>query len=1110
MKHSSIAKKKEVDIHNIRLVLMPHTELSDKGVAVFKYFTHLRNKNINASYYSYENFLEMAEARDVMDFRYKTESYDVANVISYGSEENTIEDYINWVSITLKYYADDINSFIIKKNEFTYNLLLSNYDKAKINIEEIESFSGKSLWSITNYLSILYFSQETQEYNNLSKKLFSISHELSRSYLNYEYIRCNNSISPERYHFFIGKMIEELRLSSDTDAESLLLYRHAFDPSFDYLDIPRIYKQTYEQRLIDLYCSFIKILSYLEIKGISIERCRQRIVSLSSMLKDRELKIISHRLFPDKQNATDELQQAYDVIINNYLIEDYSNVISIAESTLSKVPGFSVLYIPYIKSLIKKGERSNLNGLIGNITNNICSLFQEDNFEQRFEEINKLYHVLLHNPWAQVFSCILAEFNGSDSLNIPPKFNYLDNTSLYYNKLSLREDNTQYYYRDEVPEWRKNKYLAELNYYNNNYEKSLHFYNLINEKHNEQVKSKIIQCLFHLDKKEQAIEISCTELLNGKNPKSLPLVLLSKDIDNSSKYSADNNILLNKAVTLHYYNIYYNNEYVQTLSNICENYLENLGIYDVDQINHKEPIDTFMLEKILTLDVLDGISSIIENDADLLKCRLKINREILATESIHTKDEINKSIEEIRYIFYKTVVEVCSIEAGEGKIHVDKAALKNKILGDLNKFFNNITAETDREVEFKINENVDVFYTDSNEKLSYYTSEKLFINKTLDLLYFIFSSYSLDKLYGLDQSLNMGIRHGGLVNLLWSPLKNNNLAALKSNDTAFQPNPIWRNLFGYHKESVLIKVDNTLIDFNIRMHKLINGIKSKVNVNMGEFNSSDKWFNYLPDFDLQLSIATKIDSYTPEILLDEVFMYLDEYSDSILEKIRTNYIPELEKLIMDEIDSLERELNGLKINFVNLKRSISKSKVDMKDSLDILFKWFAWSGESKTPFDMKAAMNKAISAVEQFHSWMNITLIQKNYSNTQFKGKYFTDTVMILTLLFENAVKHSNFKDSCDINIHVYETDHRININVCNKIQTELNENEQRIIKSINDDLEKNILDNSTKDNGSGLYKVKKILTHHLKTDSSVHISCKDTEFKVIISFSKTSNIVHE
>ncbi|WP_206781930.1 hypothetical protein, partial [Klebsiella variicola] len=118
--------------------------------------------------------------------------------------------------------------------------------------------------------------------------------------------------------------------------------------------------------------------------------------------------------------------------------------------------------------------------------------------------------------------------------------------------------------------------------------------------------------------------------------------------------------------------------------------------------------------------------------------------------------------------------------------------------------------------------------------------------------------------------------------------------------------------------------------------------------------------------------------------------------------------------------------------------------------------------------------------------------------------------VMILTLLFENAVKHSNFKDSCHINIHVYESGAKININVNNKINAPLNSDEQKIIYDINEDLEKNIIDNSTKDNGSGLYKVKKILTHHLKTDSKVYISCKDTDFNVFISFSKIGNIIHE
>ncbi|RUP52765.1 hypothetical protein, partial [Klebsiella variicola] len=77
---------------------MPHIELSDKIEAVFKYLNQCRNKNIDASYYSYENFLEMPEAKEIMDFRYKTEDYDVADVTSYGTKESTIEVYINWVT----------------------------------------------------------------------------------------------------------------------------------------------------------------------------------------------------------------------------------------------------------------------------------------------------------------------------------------------------------------------------------------------------------------------------------------------------------------------------------------------------------------------------------------------------------------------------------------------------------------------------------------------------------------------------------------------------------------------------------------------------------------------------------------------------------------------------------------------------------------------------------------------------------------------------------------------------------------------------------------------------------------------------------------------------
>lgn len=95
------------------------------------------------------------------------------------------------------------------------------------------------------------------------------------------------------------------------------------------------------------------------------------------------------------------------------------------------------------------------------------------------------------------------------------------------------------------------------------------------------------------------------------------------------------------------------------------------------------------------------------------------------------------------------------------------------------------------------------------------------------LLYKITNAYTLDKLYGLDQSLNMGIRHGGFVNLLWAPLKRNNISAKKHDENKFSPNPVWRTDFGYFKDSILDGIDNALVEFNKKANAIINQAKIK-------------------------------------------------------------------------------------------------------------------------------------------------------------------------------------------------------------------------------------------------------------------------------------------
>lgn len=1108
MRPKSAERKKEENIFVMRKIISEHDTNESKTEHLLKYFNFMRTKDINGAYHSYKNFLELPESKDIMCNRYISFEENVSDLVSYSTKEQSLYDIINWVSITLEFFHIELNRYVQQRNVFSKALLLGDYELAETTLNEIEEYTGKSLWSNASRLNIYFFKQDTQEHNKLSKSVLSVPDQLSRSVLGYELIRCNRAISPERYHFFIGKMIEEFRLSDDNMAESILLYRHLFNPSIYFPEISNIYKSTYEQRLVDLYNSFIKILSYSEIHGDDLHQCKQRLLSITKKLKDRELEVLVSRLFDTTKTDKDKLQESYDKAIYLYLREDYLGVVKEVEKTLMDAPYFSVLYIPYAKSLNHLNHDGCLKGNINDIIRSIRLIYKEEQFEKNLEILSKLYYVLSHNNWATILSCVLSEYESSDNKVIPAKFNFVDNTSLYNNKLSLRENNESLVNDVDIPKWRRDKFHAELLYYKNDYSSSIKKYTSIQAEYSHQVKAKIIQCLYYLKQTDEAIHELCEALLTGRNPKSLPVVLLSRYINTNSEYTSNNTTLFNKAVILHFYSSFYNHEYNQTLSNICENYLENLNVFDSESITHNSKIEKFLIDRILTLDVLDGMSSILENDIDVLKCRLNINREILSNKIEYSEKDVDSAIEEVRQIFYKTVVEICSNEAGDGKIYVDKAGLKNKIINDVAKLFDDIHKESDKEISFDYNENVDVRYENTSSSMSYYSSDKNFVNQILDLLYLVYSAYALDKIYGLDQSLNMGIRHGGLINLLWYPLKNNDLAAIKSKENKFLPNPIWRNFFGYFQESALVKVDEALISFNYRVHKLVSEIKSKINVNIGEYGTNEKWFNYLPDYDMQLTTATKFDSYNSESFIEELFLHLDEYTESCLEVIQKTHIPDLEKQIMSEIDLLEVELTAIGITFINLKRAISKAKVEMKESLDLLSRWFTWTGESKTSFDFKAAIDKAISAVGQFHSWMTINLDQTIISDCQIKGKFFTDTVMLLTLLFENAVKHSYSKEFCNIEIVVKESESNISIIIKNNLEHELTDENLNTIKQINNDLESNRLDNFAKDNGSGLYKVKKIITHNFKADSKVLVTYKEREFTVNIDIDKSTNFL--
>lgn len=106
---------------------------------------------------------------------------------------------------------------------------------------------------------------------------------------------------------------------------------------------------------------------------------------------------------------------------------------------------------------------------------------------------------------------------------------------------------------------------------------------------------------------------------------------------------------------------------------------------------------------------------------------------------------------------------------------------------------------------------------------------------------------------------------------------------------------------------------------------------------------------------------------------------------------------------------------------------------------------------------------------------------------------------MILTLIIDNALKHSNPRDNYHITYNINEHNNSLQLSFTNTLDFDLQEEQCKKIVQINEDLAENRIDNSTKDNGSGIYKVKKIITHHLKVENKVTVVYSNKKFEVLI-----------
>lgn len=1067
----------------------------------------------NESNHILDNLMVIDGSNRILKQRYLCYDLNIAkNTISRRHPENSLQNEIQWLCKLLSYFYEDINSINDIKHEFEFEFLLGDIHNSQSLLNNIKKKYGTSAWLESSELSWMFFTENLKLHTDRIKEYDSIEDDLSKTILAYAGIKTTKSVSAERYVFSVGKMIEEVKLAEKDKNKfvELINFRHNFDASSEYLSLEEIIANESEGPLQDLYELLLKVLSHLYVKSFDLSSIKNELNLLKNKVNDRRLSLLVSNLLPSDDNINDEYEDYYLNATTAYLEENYLLSLKICFEVLNKEPTLGCFYELYIKSFlqVKKNERAQyeIKGVLGDILTTTSNILMGVDQENSLKILSKYQKVLSHYLWASQLNITLTKFNGGFSNEVFPYYEFTDATCIRNNPFSSKQINNviKCNTKINIPHWRASKFHAEQLFTAGQYTDAIKQYNVTldcaPEFYKVEITSKIIQSLHLNEQFTGSIKLLSKKIKNGLLGPMLPIRPIAERISQYCSYNIDTNELLDEVIILCEYNRCFTNKYMQDVSNICENILENAGIEkteDLDVCKRKLPF--YFFEKVLTLDVLKGIPTIFTSPLDMLIARHGIIRNLLDGTCKTNLSKRSVLLKENLSIISRVILNRCTTEIGSGKVYVERESIKTKLTEYVSTELKALQSISDKKFE-----TIEAASDNSN---LYHVSTNDFANKWVALVTYVLQEYSVDQVLGIDQSLNVGIRHGGMVNLLWGALKNNNLNADKQKDGKFLKNQQCTQDIKYYKDSIIKEVEKSIVRFNIQIDELISKAKKRVNVNIGELMEENTLFSYSFDLEYIQDISTKKEFYHSDLLLDELFSSLDSQTDEFLRIARDEFIPNLESEYLQACNNFKDEISQYKIEFLN--QSIATVKREAIEKMDTLKSYFQWRGVSNTNFVTETAIYKAEEIIKNINPWSNLKVnIDINNSPLIFNGEHFYGFVTLFTLLFENVTKHSSNTTECFVSISMKIDNDSLTISCSNPIHNMLTDQQVAQIEAINERVNTHYLDDASKESGSGISKVKRIISHDLNLNNHLEISCSRSEFKIYLQLFEIDKVV--
>ena len=1066
-----------------------------------------------------------------------------ATETNYLKIVNNLDKELEFSIAVVSSYKKNINEFINLKKDFEKNFFYGKYNKAQKILNLIFKNCGYSYWYFENMINFLEISKGNKAQKDYTKQI--IGNTDNGFFIRFILFYHSYKVSMKNKEEF-----EKLLSSFEDESEDVWIkdyVKYRFDYFNNYKEYPGkdvCVSMDLKMSIYDGYERIIKII--------------QEIISSEKEINKSSYQVIE-RFYQEFKNINDSrvqkigefLNEKITVIDNEVLMcfdlyekGEYLKCKNQCEKLFFNGTTNIEIFEIYITSCIKEKLDFNIleDSIIGKIFNLIRNLKLLREEPKIILDELKYYENIFSNSsigywirYTKDFICKgyyldkedvrLYQLN-TNNYDIKNLKNIFFTNDIYYflensNKNSSAFNLLEAFYNKDIlkikklsiPDERKNRYIFEIYFQNEEYEKALFIETQIVDLDNLSFNSILkyyIECYLKIENMEKVLELVVDKYIkNKKTHIFLPLKEALNKIENMLENDEISEKIKKMIEYPILYTIYSKEIHALDPSDKFGPYEDFLNFYKVkipsELIDKKIKKDiilkdiseeklNYYLENVCTIPVME-VSRDITGKAQVIEERLKICKYLIEN------NKSSKVMSEVINLNKQKLVRKGVLKLNQNKINLDISEIKNIIINNLKDRFDKYKLGLFSSSDDLVSEYLDT------PPLKFFEEEKNG-DKPIESLstekYFYFESmkvFLFDKEFGIDTCLSMRIRHGILKNTIRDIFNDLKLITKKGEDGEYLVNINW--LTPELRTDKERKVHKILSEKSRKIDELSNRIiKEFLQITLND--EEEKLFKFGNSFEKKVNIEEKIKVMQDiEEFAEFMIAELLEHTKHNLLIIQNYFQNEVSNEFLKILDDSSNKIKEIKCSeFAALKDKIISGKQSIKSEILKIKNWFSLKNKNDIEdYNIEYVKDLILE-------FFNCKIISEINVKSKLKGETLEEFFYILYNLIDNVIVHaSDYSPECKLELS--ETKDNIIIKISNKIYKDISTVEKKILE-IKQGLQNQDNLKISVEGGTGFYKIKSSLNTKLKVHNTMNIEInEDCRFCVSIILDKRG-VVYE